>query len=479
MKKRIITLLVALLAVGILLASYFLVSSLNGEGGSETTAQPPSYYTVAEIDRATVYALGYTYNGNCYDLTLNKDMTGWNLKSNESLPISNVAMAYMIKQFELMTSDFRIESPSEEKLSEYGFDKPTAEIYFYDAKGRHGYEVGILNTFNSMYYIRTTDDPDSVYLVLSDFMEYFTLDEMGLIQIYEIASASLSKEITLDIECGSDKLSYKYYPGGKSGVLSQSNSWFLSINGGGEFPINEEVAKLLSESCGYLGFAKCLSYNEDDTSKYGLDTPVKISLKYTNVTSSVDSETGQTIYTDTPMSHTFLLGGADKDGYSYAAVDGQPLIYVTVSDVYSLLYGFDTKEISAICTGFVSNAVSDDITSVKLGYGGRDYELKAVEGATGIDYHLNGSKVTKDAAINAIKALSVVAWDNDSSKVTSTTAKNEFLTVELSDGASTHKYILCTYSEEFYAAKTDFCEDLLISKQAVDKILSAIDQLIK
>ena len=54
MKKRIITLVSALLAVSVLLASYFLVTSLEDEDENDTTAPPTSSYTVAEIDRATV-----------------------------------------------------------------------------------------------------------------------------------------------------------------------------------------------------------------------------------------------------------------------------------------------------------------------------------------------------------------------------------------------------------------------------------------
>lgn len=479
MKKRIITLVASVLIVGVLLASYFIVANLSGDDQDETTTPPVSSYTVAEIDRSSVYALGYTYNGRNYDLVLKDDLTGWTLKSNTSLPISNTVMAYMVKHFELMTSDFRIDAPSEQKLKEYGFDTPTAEIYFYDANGRHGYEVGVLNTFNSMYYIRSTNDPSTVFLVQGDFMEYFTLDEMGLIQIYEVMSASLTKEITLEILKGTDELVYKYYPGGKNGILSQSNSWFLSINGGVEFPINEKIAQLLSESCGYLGFAECLSYNSDDLKKYRLDDPVKVKLEYTNVTSTVDSETNETVTTEAPQSHTFLLGGTDENGYSYAMADGEPLIYVTISNVYSLLCEFDVKEIPAICTGYVSNVKSEDISSVKFSYKSKDYVLKCAEGATGIDYYINDTKISKDKATEAINSLSVISWDNDKAKVEPTVEEKTLLTVELSDGVSTHKYIICAYSDDFYSVKTDFCESLLVSAKTVEGIISAIEKLIQ
>lgn len=479
MKKRIITLVASVLTVGLLLAVYFVINRLGNEGADETTLPPATSYTVAEIDRSTVYAVGYTYNDKSYDLMLKDDLTGWVLDSNKTLPISNTVMAYMIKHFELMTSDFKIENPTEQKLKDYGFDKPTTEIYFYDAKGRHGFTVGILNTFNSMYYIRSTDDPSNVYLVQRDFMEYFTLDEMGLIQIYEVMSASLTKEITLEITQGTDKLVYKYYPGGKKSVLSQSNSWFLSINGGSEFPINEKVAEALSESCGYFGFAQCLSYSSDDLEKYELINPAKVSLKYTNVTTTLDSETNQYVTTETAQAHTFLLGGKDNDGYTYAMADGEPLIYVTVSSVYSLLYGFDTDNISSICSAYASNAKADDVTSVKFDYESNSYELKSVETATGSDYYLNNKKLAAKKATEAIKVLSVIAWDNDRSNVPSAGEEKAILTVELSDGASVHAYVICTYSDEFYAVKTDFCDDLLVSAKAVDSILDAVKNIIQ
>ena len=113
MKKRIITLVAAAAAVALLAICYVAVSNMGNGGNAETTAPPPTSYTVAEIDRKTVYALGYTYEGKSYDLMLNEQMTGWNLKSNEALPISNTVMAYMIKQFEfIIFSTFLIEASS-------------------------------------------------------------------------------------------------------------------------------------------------------------------------------------------------------------------------------------------------------------------------------------------------------------------------------------------------------------------------------
>lgn len=479
MKKRIFTLCTCILVLGALIGAYFLVNNL-GEGEDKgSTAAPVLSYSVAAIDRATLYALGFTYDGNTFDFTIKEDYSGWNLKANETLPISNTVIAQMVTFFENMTSDFRIEDPTAEKLTEYGFDDPTAEIYFYDGTGRHGFTVGMFNSFNSTYYVKSTDDNSNVYLVSGEFMDAFSLKEADLIQIEELPTASLSKKITLTIESGDDILVYSYYPGGKSGYINDVNTWFLSVNGKNEFPINEELAKNLSDACSYLGFAQCVSYAESDIPTYGLDNAVTVTVDYTHVEIEVDSETGEQTSTETAESRTFLLGNADEDGYSYAKTENSPLIYVTVSNVYKELYSFDKNNLSSICSGYVFNVLNDDVTEIIFNRDGKEHVLASVEDAAGIEYTVDGNEIDKESALELISAVSKISWDTDKTKETATSAENSILKITLKSGQNSSNVDFTAFSDDFYGATVDYTDVLLVSDEKVDKIIDLLDALIK
>ncbi len=480
MNKRIVTLLSGILILGVLIAVFLLISNIDDEGDGESTTSPPvvSYY-VSQIDRGSLYSMGFTYKENTFDLTLKQDGTGWLLKGKESLPISNVAVALMVQHFETMTTDFMIESPSEEKLKEYGFEDPTAEIYFYDKAGRHGFTVGVLNSFNSMYYIRSSHDSENVYLVRGDFMEDFMLEEKDLLQIEEIPQMSLSKDATITLQTEKDTLKYKYYASGKSGYLSKDAKWFLSINGGIEFPINEDIAKRLSESAGYLGFAECVSYSADDMEKYGLKNPVKLTAQYTSVTVETDSETGEEIKTESNENIAFILGSKDKDNYSYAMTENSPLIYVTVSDIFHELYDFDVTVPSKICTGYIFNTEKTEIDEVSFTYQEKDYILKISEDAVGMSYTLNESKIDKEKVLKFLEAIAVISWDTDKSKESSTATEKSVLKLTVKSEGSSSSAEFTGYSDKFFGVSLDFTDQLLVSEKSFEKITSSIDELIK
>ncbi len=481
MKKRIITLILSVLTLALLAGAYFLVTNLEENDTSEnesTTDNVVSYY-VSQIDRSSLYSMGFTYDGNSFDLTLKEDGTGWTLKGKEHLPISNVAVALMVQNFETMTTDFMIESPSEEKLKEYGFDTPTAKMYFYDKNGRHGFEIGVLNSFNSMYYVRASHDNQNVYLVHGDFMDDFKLGEMDLLEIQDFPTVSLTKEINLSLKTENDVLNFKFYPSGKSGHFAENSNWFLSINSNPEFPINEDIAKRLSEAVKYLGFAECISYDEKDIDKYGLTNPINVSIEYTSVLVETDSETGTNTTTETKEKHSFQLGNRDEDGFNYAKTDSSPLIYVTVSDIWSELCEFNRDTLTDIATGFVFNINTDEISEVSFVFDGKDHILKIEEDAIGVNYTVDGKKIQKSVAENFIKTFASLPWDTDKTKESASTAENLYLSIEIKSENSSSKASFTSFSDKFFGVTLDFSDKLLISSTKIEKITTAIEDLLK
>ncbi len=478
MQKRLLTLLISVLALGVLIGAYFLVTKLDMGSADETTSAPVLSYSVAEIDRSTLYAMGFTYNGESFDLTLKEDATGWTLKGKESLPISNIAVASIVQHFEKMTSDFKIESPSEEKQKEYGFEKPSASVYFYDVNGRHEYIIGTQNTFNSMYYLTSSHDKTNVYLVAGEFMADLALEETDLIEVKQFASVSLDHEISLEFQNEDNHLVYKYYPDGKSGYLIKNSKWFLSINGGVEFPINEKTDTLLSEACKYFGFAECISYAEEDVEKYGLSNAVKLKIDYTSVTVTTDSETGTETSTESKESSAFLLGSKDENGFSYAKIESSPLIYITVSDVYDTVMNVNADKISEICTKYAVYADTSELSEVKITLGSELHTLNVTEEAGGVKYTINGKEIKKVDAETLLAAVSSIPFSATPESVP-TLPKNSYLTLTLSTESKSTTASFTTFSDKFYGVTLDYTDALYVEAKYVNTISSLLEDILK
>lgn len=479
MSKRALKIVLLLVCAAVLVLAYFALTRMGTGEDSGTTATPAISYTVAKVDMNTVFQFEYTYKGEVYSFRLNKDEDGWIWDGHEDLPISNMKMALMLNHFSDMTSTLRLESIGEGERKEYGFDEPTLELRFKDNNGVHEYVVGITNTYNSMVYICSKSDTSTAYMVKSDFLEEYTSDSYELLQIEECGSLSTSESITLKIENGEDELVFNYYPIGKSGYISTGCRWFLSINGGEEFPINEELGGDLSSALKVAIFAEVITYDTEEYSKYGLDKKDrKVTVSGTQVKVSTDSSTGEETESKEVCSFEFYLGNTDDDGFSYAVTDNSPLLYLTTSAVYEEMYSFDKSNVASIYSAYIWNIDADDIDEITFTVGEKVYALTISESSSDISCTVNGKEVQYDSVKALVEAVSLLEWDSDISKANEGGGeKKEALSVKVSVRDTSAQLSVYEYSSEYYRIAFGGRNEFLMTKSNFDTLIGLISSL--
>jgi len=480
MNKRVLKIVLLLVCAALLVCAYFLVSRLSDGEAEETTAPPAATHTVAKVDLNTVYQFGYTYEGKEYAFRLNEAEDGWVWDGDSTLPISNTKVAMMLTYFSEMKATISIDNLTSDKISEYGLDAPALEMFFKDGKGLHTFKVGIVNPYNSLAYIMSSTNESVAYMVASEFIDEFSCTIDGMLQIEGTDPFSLNESATVTLEKGDEKLVYTYYPSGKSNYISSNCNWFLSINGGEEFPINEELGAELSSALKASVFAEIITYDKEKYAQYGLaDNSLKVTVSGTNVTVSTDSSTGEQTETKKPCTFSFYLGDTDKDGYSYGITDNSPLLYLTTSSVYDELYSFDRDNYASICSAYIWNIDSSDITEFSLTYGGKDYVFVISESATGVTCTLNGNAVSYDKISALLKAVSMLAWDNDVSKVTESGSKDTLLSITVKADELSASASFSSYSDEYCRITHGDRSEFLILKSNLDKIVSLLGDIAK
>ncbi len=476
MKKKIIPLLILLVVLAALIAVYFVLSSTVSEGNdNETTEAPARTYTVSKLDVDSVYQFAYTYEGTEYLFRLSDDKTSWTWDGKPSLPISNTKIALMMNYFCNMTSNTVIKSPSEAKLEEYGLNDPEIEIFFNDKNGIHRFSVGMLNTYNSTRYIKPHDS-ENVYLVNGEFADEYMCGIMDMLKKEETPEASTEDKVVITVEKPDLKLVYTYYPSGNNEHVSSNCKWFVSVNGGTEFPINEKLGEDVSEALKYSVFAKCITYNSDEYSNYGLDSKnTKVTISATGVTKTVDPSTGETSETKSPFEITFYTGNKDKDGFLYAITDASEILYVMTSNTFDELISFDGQKVAEIFSGYVVNAGTKGIESFSLAQNGKEYAFAKDDG-----WKLNGNTVDEKKVTSLLGALCNLSWTTDVSAEEQTiSSPSEVLGFTLSSDKATATVKISSYSDKYYRVTSVANDELLLSIEAVNAILSLLEDATK
>lgn len=477
--KRSLKIVILLTVIFFLLIAYLIISQTGNKSNDTVTTAPTVTHTISKIDLNTVFQFGYTYKGTEYSFRLNDDEDGWTWDGNDALPISNTKVALMLTHFAEMQSTVRIDNVSDEKKAEYGLTEPTLEIYFKDGKGLHTFTVGIVNPFNSLVYISSAGS-STVYMVSSEFIEEYSCGIDDMLQIEETMTVSFSDAITITIE-GNDKLVYKFYPTGKENYISNNCKWFLSIDGGNEFPINEKLGEDLTSALKASAFAEIITYDSEKYADYGLaEKSLKLTIDATGLSSAVDSSTGETVQVKSPYLFSFYLGDSDDDGFSYAITDNSPLLYLTTSSVYDLLYSFDRSNISSVRSAYVWNIDPSYVSAFTFVIDEKNYKFIITESSSSVSCTLNGKSVNYDSVKSLLEAISMLEWDNDVSKASEGTgAKENVLSLTVNAGDLSVSAVFSEYSDEYYRITNDGRNELLILRSNLDAIIALLDAIEK
>ncbi len=313
-------LLALLLALIVLCGATYGVSQLN----FETTVEETVAETVFALSDS-VAALSWTYDGETLNFALD-DEGEWYYADDTVFPLDDARLLTMVSVLTEITSTRSIEAV--EDLSEYGLDDPECTIIVTTADGvTSTLLLGSESGLGDSRYLSL--GADTVYLVDTDLLDYFTYALYDLVATESLPTMSDVTDFVMEAETGSLTLVYLE----ESGLTyTDALVWFATGDEGYTALDTDLTESFLSLVTG-LSWSSCTDYYADDEelADYGLDSPTAV-VTVTYLTEDEDGETGEAAF-------VLEIGGYASDSYCYARIADSRMVYLIASSVSdSLLY---------------------------------------------------------------------------------------------------------------------------------------------
>lgn len=365
--KRIRTLIILLVVLGLLLAGYFIVKNTVKDDSGENTVPAAETYSVSDLTpddlcsldlKITESADGETTVKNL-SFVLSDDETVWLWKEDTDVPLDNTAFAMIVQALSGATSATKMTDVTQEKLEEYGLANPYIEACFGFTHDRKvTYRVGKKNSFNSLYYFSDAAAPTTVYMVSEDVADTLNLSVASCLKWDEIPEISKSNVNSVSFVRDGKTLTYKYYPTGKEGAYTSSLNWYLSVDGQDEIAVSPDLGEGLLNMASNLAFYDCVQYTGEIGEEYGLSSSAVMTIDYTSVETVEDSQTGASTSISKPAKYVLMLGVQNDDGDYYAKTETSKLIYtVLYSEVLETALSDRSRDVlpAGICYLDVAN----------------------------------------------------------------------------------------------------------------------------
>lgn len=339
MNKRVRNLLIAAGVLALLAGVYLIVKNTAGGGdgeGSDTAAT--GSHTVALIDPSKLTGVSLRISKDedgartVRDMTfrLKDDETGWEYTDDPTVPLDNTGFASMVTALNGSASPFMMSGVSDADLAKYGLDDPyIAATFTYSDGSSWSCRVGQYNSFAGRYYFCDASDPSTVYMAdeaVTDALDT-GIDSLLLWDTLPRITAAGIK--SLEVEKGSGRTVYTYYPNGNGSDYTDSFKWYFSTDGAAEEPLSPALGDELTLAFTSLSFEDVAAYGRSaEKERYGLSSPVKLTFRYTEEEKVSDSNSGAQTSVTVDRDFVIETGATAEDGGLYAAVGDSAMIYI-------------------------------------------------------------------------------------------------------------------------------------------------------
>jgi hypothetical protein len=352
--KRIRNLIIMIAVLALLMITYFVSGALTGDGGDTTPQETAPSYPVADVspdgvERITMtvkYLVGGDHShgdeGSGGEeaeykkrtLTLRRDGDGWCAEEYPDVPVDKDAVNMIIDDLNSAKSTELITVSDESSLGTYGLDEPSVTLTLaYSDGSEREFLIGDENRFNAMYYFLDPLDKTKVYMVDDTLPSLLTGNVLDFVLYDEVPKLKKDEVTSLKWTQGDTTLVYTYYPDGNGKDYTDDYLWYLSVNGGAEFAVDEDVAALITEAATTMSYLDCLACDTAKDAEHGLDKAGRLEISY---------KSGTDIKT-----LTLNLGAYTDDGYYHVRPEGSVLTYylsTVASDNFEvLLSGIERK----------------------------------------------------------------------------------------------------------------------------------------
>lgn len=297
MKKRVLTLVIVVIVLGLLIGAYFIIGNLQKE---DDTASEDTTQTITVISSSPDNATALSYASKNGKASFTLDGT-WVYDGDKEFPLSQTKFQDMLDSATKVEAKRDITEEAQTDDSVYGFDAPTLTLTVsYNDSTKDELVFGMYNDTLSSYYLKYRD---KIYLTGSDTVDAFDKE------LYDLLDTTNLETISED--------SVKSYTKNQTVITSDSDS---------------ERFEALKSAYTSLSVGDVADYKNPE--KYGFDgTQTKITVEYTE-TSEVTAEDGSTS-TSADVTHQYFFELASKDGKTYIRLPDDDLIYnVTGADEF-------------------------------------------------------------------------------------------------------------------------------------------------
>lgn len=264
----------------------------------------------------------------------------WHWTEHPDVPISDEAVSLLTTALDGAATLHRLTDVTDAKLTEYGLTAPylTARFTLTDGSERE-IRVGICNSFNGLYYLNDASDERTVYLVDPAVPGALDVTVLDLIRLDTFDSVAEGKYTSVTCEKDGNVLVYTYYPSGNPADYTDAYRWYLSVNGGKEMALGDDMVSALENVLTYGYLSECVSYEAADAARFGLENPARLTVKYKYTETVSDQSTGASSSVTTDRSYVLLFGALNDEGQYYVRTGSSALTYlIAYSGTYEKLF---------------------------------------------------------------------------------------------------------------------------------------------
>lgn len=431
--KKSKNIIIMLGVLALLLAVYLIAAPMWSDEGEDTTEPLPAY-TVAEIDHNLLVGFEIVRGEETLSFTLDSSGSEWNWNEDADVPLDNVAFAEIVTAFNEAVSNYKLTDVSEAHLADYGLDAPSYRFKFvYSDSTVKEYLIGMMNTFNSLYYLCEASDPTTVYMVTSSLVSSVDLDIYDFVLIEAIPTLTEGKLIDVNYTNGENYRTFRYYASGNAADYTDLYDWYFESGSlvmstiPAERPLASAAADDLAGLVTGMYFYECVGLDAS-ASEYGFSEAHKLIVRY----NADEAENGVL----TEKTFTLYIGAQAEDGSVYVRTDGSKLVYsLGMSDDWMALLSAEDADLLPNEL-WLPNYEMVDYMTFATSAGSLTVNVKTTDGK--VSY---SSDKTDDAdalsalveALDALRATSNIAYfEDDAAEV----EKNELfsVTVGFSEG---------------------------------------------
>ncbi len=394
MKKKIISIIAAVIVLALLTAAYFLLSRVEAPSeNNEKNNTITEYTSLLSIPSDTITR--YSIKTADFEYALVKNNDEWAVEGKEFIRLDSVKVDELIKAAAVINADDVIENAGE--LISYGLDKPHAEIKLFADGAEYDIKIGNAAPTQDRYYITFNND-GKVYTLFNSSAKAMiqSIDNLRMKNLHNITEEGLKKLdefVSMVIEKPNGNIisirrknAEELQNDIAANAFIMDKPYYKNIN-------TDTFEQYLFEKIPNL---KIISYVEDapnDLSKYGLDQSQKTVLRFQTVNEKLELELGK-----------------EENGMYYAKLPSENSVFTLSANELSVL----KLETFKLLDPSIYLAFIGDVESVEFKSGSGESIMFGIEdmGDNSYKYYANDKEVEEkkfQAIYQEIIALSFTA----------------------------------------------------------------------